>query len=127
MRYLTAPAQRRWLQFGLRSFFIVVTVFGVWLGYHVNWLQQRRAFLERKNVAVSFAPVRRPPAWGLWILGEPGATGVFLQYPGWIGAKWSEADEAQKVLASELYPEASIETWGGTIMPLGHPGWHSSP
>ena len=119
----TAP-KRRWYQFGLPTFFVVVTVFCVWLGYHVNWMQQRRALLNKPHVAVSFAPARRPPSFGLWLLGEPGATGVFLQYDGWLGVEWSEADEAQKILTSELYPEAQIETWGGTIMPIGHPGSH---
>jgi hypothetical protein len=116
---------RRWLRFSLRTLFVVVTVFCVWLGYHVNWIHQRRALLNEQNVAVSFAPARRPPSFGLWLLGERGATAVFLQYNGWLGIEWSEADEARKIRASQLYPEAQIETWGGTIMPLGHPGSHS--
>jgi hypothetical protein len=113
---------RRWFRFGLRTMFVVVTVVCVWLGYHVNWMHRRRALLNERNVAVSFAPARRPPSFALWLLGERGATGVFLQYDGWMGAEWSEANEAQKILASQLYPEAQIEAWGGTIMPLGHPG-----
>jgi len=119
--------KRRWFRFSLRTLFVVVTVFCLWLGYHVNWMQQRRALLNKQSVTVSFAPARRPPSFGLWLLGERGATGVFLQYNGWVGAEWSEADEAQKKLASQLYPEASIQVWGGTILPLGHPAWDAPP
>ena len=80
------------------------------------------SLLSEQNLAVSFAPPRRPPSFGLWLLGERGANGVFLQYNGWLGVEWSEANEAQRKRAAQLYPEAEIEAWGGTILPLGHPG-----
>ena len=40
---MTAP-KRRWPQFSLRTLFVVVTVFGCWLGYQLNWIQQRKGF-----------------------------------------------------------------------------------
>jgi len=100
--------------------FVVMTVCCAWLGYHANWRYQRRALLNERYVAVSFTPERRQPSFGLWLLGERGATSVFLQYNGYVGEK---PNEALRKLASELYPEAKIEEWGGTIMPHGHPGF----
>jgi hypothetical protein len=37
---MTAP-NRRWFQWSLRTLFVVVTVFGCWLGYEFNWIRQR--------------------------------------------------------------------------------------
>jgi hypothetical protein len=99
--------------------FVVITAWCIWLGYHADWMYQRRALLSERDVAASFTPKRCPPSLGLWLLGERGATSVFLQYNGYVGEK---PDEALRKLASQLYPEAKIEEWGGTIMPLGHPG-----
>jgi hypothetical protein len=98
-----------------------MTLWACWLGYYANWIRQRRELLNERNVAVSFTPEHRPPAFGLWLLGERGASTVFLEYGGWMGLK---PDDAQKELARRLYPEAEIELWGGTIMPIGHPGSH---
>jgi hypothetical protein len=33
---------RRWLRFSLRGLFIVITLFGIWLGVQVNWLRKRQ-------------------------------------------------------------------------------------
>jgi hypothetical protein len=121
---MTAAQQqsgRRWLRISLRTLFLVVTLCACWLAYYANWIHQRRALLNDRNVAVSFTPERRQPSFGLWLMGERGATTVFLEYNGWMGGT---PDEAQKKLAMRLYPEAEIELWGGTIMPFGHPGSH---
>jgi hypothetical protein len=40
-----APTRRRWFQFSLRTMLLLVTVFGVWLGYEMNWIHSRRSFL----------------------------------------------------------------------------------
>lgn len=34
--------RRRWLKFSLRTFFVLLTLLAVWLGYHVNWIRERR-------------------------------------------------------------------------------------
>ncbi len=44
---MTTP-KRRWFRFTLRTLFVVVTVFGVWLGYEFNVVHQRNAM--RKSV-----------------------------------------------------------------------------
>ena len=35
------PTRRRWLQFSLRTMFVVVTVLAIFIAYHVNWIRQR--------------------------------------------------------------------------------------
>src|SRR6266496_1528860 len=44
MRYRlrTLLFSRRWLRFSLRGMFVVLTLFGIWLGFQVNWMRQRQ-------------------------------------------------------------------------------------
>lgn len=43
--------QRPWklIRFSLRSFFVVVTVLCLWLGYELNWIRQRHDFVARQS------------------------------------------------------------------------------
>ena len=44
------PAPNRpWFRFSLRKMFVVVTLFACWLGYELNWIQQRHLFLARQQ------------------------------------------------------------------------------
>jgi hypothetical protein len=43
---MTPAPKGRWFRFSLRTLFVVVTVFGCWMGYEVNWIRQRRALLS---------------------------------------------------------------------------------
>lgn len=38
---------RRWFRFSLRTFFVLLTLFGAWLGYQVNWIRQRSEALKQ--------------------------------------------------------------------------------
>jgi hypothetical protein len=86
---MTAP-KRRWFRFAfsLRTLFVAVTVFGCWLGYSLNWINQRHAFIADEVLArerhpthdtwsASIAgrrttpPLPRAPGM-LWVLGEGG-------------------------------------------------------
>lgn len=78
--------KRRWFRFGLLTMFVVVTVFGCWLGWQVNLIRQRgheREWLKARHAAIYEVPygvglhgaVVFPPAtqhipWSLWIAGE---------------------------------------------------------
>ena len=42
----TKPKPRRWLQFSLRTFFVLVTVFCVWLGWTVHRANEQRKAVE---------------------------------------------------------------------------------
>ncbi len=41
---MTHAAKRRWFRFSLRTLFVVVTVFGVWLGWEIKYVRDRRRF-----------------------------------------------------------------------------------
>jgi hypothetical protein len=122
----TTPAPKHRWTFTLRTLFVVVTLFGCWQGYHLNWIRQRRALLDEPNVTASFTPLRSAPSIGLCLLGERGANSVFLQYNGWLSGPLSKAvskvDEAQKNRASHLFPEAKIRVWTGTVSFADDPG-----
>ena len=52
----TDKPRRRWFRFGLRTMFVVLTVFGVWLGWQVNIVQKRknlRPWIEEHQVMPS--------------------------------------------------------------------------
>src|ERR1700690_2367557 len=42
---IPAP-KRRWLRFSLRTLFVVVTVFGIWLGWQTNVVRERRTMRD---------------------------------------------------------------------------------
>ena len=41
---MTVP-KRRWFQWSLRTLFVVMALFGCWLGYEVNWIRERHTWL----------------------------------------------------------------------------------
>ncbi len=78
---MTLAPKRRWFRFSLRTLFVVVTVFGIWLGYELNWIRERHAIIERCTGVNPTFP-GRPPVYisnpspaapgMLWIFGERG-------------------------------------------------------
>lgn len=107
----TSDNTRRGFRWSLRTILIVVTLIACWLGYAMNWKQQRQAFRVRPGVCEFndtppsvinrwnnrlpvFAPV------GLWLLGERGVVSVWLSQEIWSAEL--EAD------AERLFPEARI-------------------
>ena len=42
---MTAPPKRRWFRFSLRTMFVAVTVFGVWLGWQLKIVREREAII----------------------------------------------------------------------------------
>ena len=107
---MTTP-RRRWFRFAfsLRTLFVVVTVFGVWLGWQRHIVQERKAIiaeLERKG----------------WLF-EQGGTQLeeaapYLQLPiirKWLGddayldVKWfSDFDEIPASRIERAFPEAQL-------------------
>src|SRR5262245_23113877 len=41
-----APPRRRWLRYSLRTGFLILTMLCVWLGSHMQWMQNRKKALE---------------------------------------------------------------------------------
>jgi hypothetical protein len=104
---MTTSTPRRWfrLAFSLRTLFVVVTVFGCWLGYSLNWIKQRHAALSSEfagrlmtdpNDRFFPGPVRAPGF--LWVFGEEGVSVVLT----------SNATDDQRSEVQRLFPEAKI-------------------
>ena len=100
------PARRRWIRYSLRTLFVLVTLVCVYLGWAMNWIRQRREFLNRHDVTsyisyVSYAySSNRAPA-PLRLLGEEGIGLLFF----------SGSDEEMKE-AERLFPEAKVSRSG---------------
>ena len=97
---MTTQPRRRWfrLAFGLRTLFVVVTLVAVplgWLAYSMNWIRQRSHF----NAIIRYERASSPVPGGLWLFGERAAASVMLR---------SNATEADRAVAENLFPEAEI-------------------
>jgi hypothetical protein len=111
MRYnvgMNAQAlKRRWFRFGLRTLFVIVTVFGCWLGYQVNWIRQRHSALasgvvqgEIPNTPYVLQTTTAPRL--LWLFGETGYKRLLVRFFG------VEPSQAERDKIKELFPEAAI-------------------
>jgi hypothetical protein len=121
---LNSPTKprRRWFQFGIGTMFVVVTVFAVFLGYHLNWIRQRHEFIaeqqRRSGSDVSVVDTNvsddvTVPAPGLLALfGEHGVVqlGVIIDSDGipLDGPLPVAADEVRIQRARKLFPEATL-------------------
>jgi hypothetical protein len=117
---------RRWFRFSLKALLIVVTVFGCWLGYHLNWIRQRGEALRDTQVAnadtakdfsglLGGGEPGRPiaPSW-LYLFGERGVTSINI----WMTAD-QEADRKKVDEFRRLFPESRVE-----LTPLPTPATH---
>jgi hypothetical protein len=108
---------RRWFRFSLKTLLIAITVFGLWLGYYVNWMHERRAakaapevFSINHEIVVELymgaqraVPPPHPFPWSLTLLGEKPALAVGLH---------GSADDSENQRLAEryqkLFPESRI-------------------
>ena len=129
------PRPERWPQVSLKGLFVVVTVFGIWLGVQVKWSKDRQAELQwledvhatylyssawtdaskTKMVAegsgvIPLGYVARPCSapWGLRFIGERGVTTIVVLREG----DSDESVERKKRSLMRLFPEAKI--WIGS-------------
>lgn len=103
----TSIPRRRWLQFGLRTMFVVVTVVALWLGWEVNFVRQRQAW-RREHAALTERPIKTPnpsyvpkttiPPWRIW-MGDSYLSQIYFP------PDWTEQDRAY---ATRLFPEANL-------------------
>lgn len=95
--------RRRWFTFSLRTFFVLLTVFGVWLGVQLKWIRDRHEAADRFGFYLldeAAAP------WSLRIFAERGyeAIGVLVDDP-----DHPTADEQRiKRELEQLFPEADV-------------------
>lgn len=113
---MTEPTKRRWFTFSLRTLFILVTVFCVWLGWELNIVRQRsqaRRDFEGKfdfTTAEAYAAMYAgtPPdsvatiSWPRRLLGDEAVQQVW--YRPWSGGPTQE--DITRV--GEVFPEAMV-------------------
>jgi hypothetical protein len=111
-RQMTPAPKRRWLQFSLRTLFVAVTVFGIWLGREANIVRQRQLAIanmeelgggpalgenmSQSDIAALGSPPRIP-FWRRWMGDKPVAQ-LILPY------EYTDKDETNRRVAA-LFPE----------------------
>jgi hypothetical protein len=108
---MIAKPKRRWFRFSLRTLFVLVTVFCVWLGFQFNWIYRRHRALEWMQDQAKYwddMPVSqkvwlgtRTP-WPIAMLGEEGLEQVCV-----IVDDEKTAAEKQVELR-RLFPEGDV-------------------
>jgi len=113
---MTAP-RRRW-SFSLRTLFVVVTLAACWLGWQLNWIRDRHAFLEKQGIIKSdgvhvsyfqsdelhgdLLPLARKAPVSLRIFQEPGVALIQIIAPEDVADTWGN-------YAAKLFPEAGVQ------------------
>jgi len=112
---MTAKPKRRWYQFSLQSFFVVITLFGIWLGWELYWFKTRQDWLAAKDYVAAFpaTEVRKAPHPHLLIalFRQEAMSQILLR----------NATEAEVAKVRRLFPEADVVSgdWGAPS--LGDP------
>jgi len=75
--------RRRWYQFSLRTFFVLVTLvcagFGYWVHWSREWVRQRHEVLDLFLAHDATRNAERPWApGGLWLFGEKGVSSIYF-------------------------------------------------
>ena len=118
--------KRRWFAYRLRTLFVVVTMFGCWLGYELQWIRQRHEFLADEwstrqrlpadgvKVSVTYSNVIGSPAprapWMLWAFGEDGYSTVFILADSKNVKHLTDRDRERVRRARQLFSEAIVKT-----------------
>ena len=113
---MTPQPQRRWYQFSLRSFFVVITLFGIWLGWELYWFKTRHDWLAAKNYLAAF------PAAGARKVPHPQLVIALFRQEAISQILLDNASEAEVARVRRLFPEADVVSgdWGGAPS-LGDP------
>jgi hypothetical protein len=98
---VTPAPKRRWFRYSLRTLFVVVTVFGCWLGGNLHKIRQRDAvsedFVSRGARFLCTDPESMPFLWRF--LGVQGVHVIWLP---------DSFDHADQVRAERLFPESTV-------------------
>lgn len=104
---------RGWFRFSLRTFFILLTVFGVWLGVQLKWIRDRDAALKAVFTSPGYWPQQLKPApWSIRILGARGYASLMVP----VRFRPQEDIEDDLSRLRPLFPEATV-----TRSPFGGP------
>jgi hypothetical protein len=92
----TPTTPRRWFHYSLRTLFVVVTLFALWLGWELKFIRDRRSFLksmdELRDAEMTQAATGLTVAFGGLGWTFQGAPAVDVRIPFW--RRW-RGDEAQ--------------------------------
>ena len=113
---MTHASKPRWLRFAfsLRTLFVVVTVVCIWLGWNVNQVQRRNAFLEYLDTlehksspadawVISCDPNKLPWLWRM--------LGARHDWAMWV-VQSEKLNETELARAKSLLPDCSISVIG---------------
>ena len=116
---MSIAAPKRWSRFSLRALFVAVTLIGCWLGYEVNWIRQRHAFIAEQRSLVESGGLYTEDNWNpndcrapalLGLFGERGHARVLI----WVDSRDVDhpptADANRLARARRLFPEAHLVT-----------------
>ncbi len=110
---MTPAPKRRWFRYSLRTLFVVVTVFGCWLGYELNWIRQRHELLAEQSAIIQQLKLPPMPYFivephgMLWLFGEEGRGIVDLVLDG-RDQNRSPNTENELERAKRLFPESAV-------------------
>jgi hypothetical protein len=130
---MTRAPERSWFRFSLRTLFLVVTLLGSglgWLGYCLQWINQRHEFMENPPTPFLHVAGRRTAPWPLVMFGQHGFGQISISFVPW--ASWDEKGYRERPLSAEesaqlnrvkrLFPEAIVST---TPLDSRNPKYHS--
>jgi hypothetical protein len=110
---MTPAPKRGWLRFSLRTLFIAVTAFGIWLGWYFSDVRQR--MVMREFIAEIKGEVVEPPADenDIWLEKIPKWRKFLGDRPAEFIALPLDATDEQVRTVKRLFPEAQVlrATW----------------
>jgi len=139
---IPVPRKRRW-SFSLRTLFVLVTLTCCWMGYQLNWIRQRHAFLAEQTAILNAHNFERPSADSieycdapglLWVFGERGRADVYVWVDVGPDTPLTASDLERVARARRLFPETSplvVNSWAPGVKnnfdPDGRGGNWSGP
>lgn len=112
---MNATPKRHWFQFSLRSLFVVITLFAMWLGWQLYWFKTRRDWLEAKNYVAAF------PAAGARKLPHPQLLITLFRQEAMSQILLRNATEEEVAKVQRLFPEADVVSGNWGAPSLGDP------
>jgi hypothetical protein len=102
------PTKRRWFRFSLRTMFVLVTVFCVWLGYELNQIHSRKSLIAKIRAAGGKVSYYDRQSWRSRYLGDGEPVAIYFQ------EGFGESHYELLVQARQYFPDIGfIEMWKG--------------
>jgi hypothetical protein len=109
---MPATPRRPW-QFGIGTMLLLVTVFGVWLGWELNFIRERQAWIRDNEQALMPKPGSTREASIPWWRNSLGDRAI----PSILVAMDASAQEREQL--QSLFPEAEVWNFVSPFVPVG--------